>query len=256
MRELRERGRGGEQQVHSSSHSKLTFDGSSRDVLTQVLVERVRKVLSHRSIVGDPRRILTDVDLHRLEGPLVQRMQQGLLSPELLIGFVSGIANGGICLAEFVYDPCIPMELDDSEAIRSGRALPRFLSEREVDPIVQFSDCSNRQKIAGSILKAARQVDCELPVYFLGSAAAGNGLSSDIDIGTSLALMGQHLERYGQLFQSMRGFLAEAKAFGNRNHVGAQFDHMALALGVSVFRYGCAYRFSGQQAFVIEAATE
>jgi hypothetical protein len=253
-RQPQDNGRGEHRSGISDNGIALNFQEVSRGVVPEVLLANVREVLAHRTIVADPKRVIVDEELQCLEAPLVYRMQCGLLSPDRLIGFVSGITNGGMRVADFIHNPCMPMELDDVVAIKDRKALPPYLCEREIDPRAQYAQCLNRQKIVSSIFYATRKFDSDLPVYFLGSAAAGAGIPSDIDIGTSIALMRQNLEGYGQLFQCMRGSIVDARALGNGNHVGVQFDHMALALGVSVSRYGCAYRFSGQQAFIIEAA--
>jgi hypothetical protein len=253
-RQQQDNNRGEHRPVVSDTGMALNTPQGSRVFVPEAILANVREVLAHRTIVADPKRVVADQELQRLEAPLAHRMQSGLLSPDRLIGFVSGITNGGMRLDDFTHNPCMPMEIDDVVAIKDRKALPPFLSEREIDPTAQFADSLNRQKIVSSIFYATRKFDSDLPVYFLGSAAAGAGIPSDIDIGTSIALMRQNLEGYGHLFQCMRGNIVDARALGNGNHVGVQFDHMALALGVSVSRYGCAYRFSGQQAFIIEAA--
>lgn len=218
------------------------------------LYRTVLDAFNHRSIVGSPRAVLSEPERLTLLEPIVARMSAGVLSPEGLFGFVSGVVHGGVPREYFINNPTIPLDLTSLEAVKNGCWLPSYLSERRVEP-QQYPSVLDVQhnRIVDAIQGALRDARVDVPVFFMGSAAAlQSGSPGDLDIGTSVSLRNQHMKAYDDAFMCLRDRMRDRLIIGNKNHVGAVWSHFHLALGVSVLRYDRALRVTASELHVIE----
>ena len=238
---------------HQTEGEEPSFDPIYRAVIDAV---------NHRSIIGSSRAVLSQEERLLLIDPLVHRVRVGVLDPNELLGFVSGVVHGGVPCADLVRDPTMPLDLTSGEGMDVGRWLPPHLRERRMAPERRHDELDTQQtRIVEAIQGALRGANVDLPLFFVGSAAALKaGISADIDIGTSVSLRNAHMPEYDQVFNELRDrmsstrrqALGEAPINGDKNHVGAVWSHFHLALGVSVFRYERSLRVTSSDVYVIE----
>lgn len=231
--------------LHSATSEPARFDPLYRTVLD---------ALNHRSIVEAPRAVLSESERLTLLEPIVTRMSAGVLSPAHLSGFVSGVVHGGVPREYLINNSTIPLDLTSLEAVKDGCWLPSYLSERRVEP-EQYQSLLDVQhkRIVDAIQGAIRDARVDVPVFFLGSAAAlRSECPGDIDIGTSVSLRSQYMKAYDDVFMCLRDRMRDRLIIGNKNHVGAVWSHFHLALGVSVWRYDRALRVTDSELHVVE----
>ena len=223
----------------------------------------VQQALAHRVVREDPRRVVHDKDIPLLARPLVERVLAGVLPREQIISFARGVVNGGVPLSYLNENSARPLTIDTPDLVSGGRWLPSYLTEREVElpSIGNDSEGFNiqHQRILRAIQDTLITVNPEIPVFFLGSAASNDkSIPFDIDIGTSQALRNYFMapiETSYDTFASslMRRMHLGAPILGMKTHVGAVWGEMGLALGISVTRYGKAFRVSASSVFIVEA---
>ncbi len=229
----------------------------------------VAQHLNHRFVVDDRKRSVPLDQLHLLIDPLTTRIQSGLLPPREsnVLTFICGVTNGGLPLDLFIKNPCLDLSLSDSTAIAHGRWLPPHLKEKATrlpdneDGSPEFNN--QHYRIISAIQKALREVNPEIPVFFLGSSASLTArYPNDIDIGTSADLRSQYSNPSDEIYKNdfdklgfvIRKHMREGKPIIARpDHIGAVWEYMPLALGVSVARHGRALRVTPSEVFIIEA---
>ena len=226
-------------------------------------LDDVQQALAHRLVREDPRRVVDDKDIPLLNRPLVERVLAGVLPREQIISFARGVVNGGVPLSYLRENSVEPLTIDNPDLVSGGHWLPSYLTEREVElpSIGNESEDFNiqHQRILRAIQDTLITVNPELPVFFLGSAASTDeSIPFDIDIGTSQALRNYFMapiETSYDTFASslMRRMHSGAPILGMKTHVGAVWGEMGLALGISVTRYGRAFRVSASSVFIVEA---
>lgn len=232
--------------------------GPSFDPIYRAVIDAV----NHRTIAGSSRAVLSQEERLLLIDPLVHRVRVGALDSNELVGFVSGVVHGGVPCADLVRNPTMPLDLTSIEGVEVGRWLPPHLCERRMAPERRHDELDIRQiRIVDAMQGALREARVELPLFFVGSAAALKTTEcADIDIGTSVSLRNAHMAEYDLVFTYLRDrmsstrrqALGEGPINGNKNHVGAVWSHFHLALGVSVFRYERALRVTSSEVYVIE----
>ncbi len=244
---------------NSFLESRQTRDES---VLAQALHD-VEVALSHRLVQEDPQRIVPNEELPLVARILVDRVLAGILPREQILGFARGLVNGGAPLSYLRENSLDPLTIDDPSLFSEGQWLPSFLTERRI----RLPDCEEPtnelniqpQRIVRAIQETLVSVNPHLPIFFLGSAAANDKpCPFDIDIGTSRALRSYFMSpvetSYDTFAQTLiRRMSSGAPILGMKSHVGAVWEDMALALGVSVTRYGRAFRISPSSVFIVEA---
>jgi len=233
-------------------------EGPSFDPIYRAVID----TLKDRTIIGSSRAVLSEDERLLLIEPLVYRVRVGALDPKELLGFVSGIVHGGVPCEDFIRNPTMPLDLTSIEGLKDGLRLPPHLRERRMAPERRDDELDIQQnRIVDAIQGALRDSKVDLPVFFIGSAAAREtGSPFDIDIGTSVSLRNAHMAGYDQVFNEVRARMSatrrqqlrEGPILGNQNHVGAVWSHFHLALGVSVFRYERALRVTSLDVYVIE----
>ncbi len=198
--------------------------------------------------------VLSEPERLALLEPIVARMRAGVLSKQELLGFVVNVAHGGIPSAILHREPTIKLDLTSLEGMDDGRWLPSYLSERRMDGTSRESELDiHQRRIVDAIQGAMRDARVDLPVFFLGSGIARTGkIASDLDIGTSVSLRGQHMRAYDEVFEHLREPMRSPLIMGNKNHVGAVWSHFHLALGISVWRHTRALRVAPTDLYVIE----
>ena len=226
-------------------------------------LDDVQQALAHRLVREDPRRVVDDKDIPLLNRPLVERVLAGVLPREQIISFARGVVNGGVPLSYLRENSVEPLTIDNPDLVSGGHWLPSYLTEREVElpSIGNDSEDFNiqHQRILRAIQDTLITVNPELPVFFLGSAASTDeSIPFDIDIGTSQALRSYFMapiETSYDTFASslIRRMHSGAPILGMKTHVGAVWGEMGLALGISVTRYGRAFRVSASSVFIVEA---
>jgi hypothetical protein len=223
-------------QVQGEEHLNLVFDNALRLLERRAIRERV---LSHD-------------DLELLRQPVLARMHMLLLEPDQLYGFLVFAAQGGIPLRVLQQDPLLPLDENLVASLMPGRWLPPHLTERVINPASDLA--IQQQRILGVMQRCMRQLNIDMPIFFLGSGAAQcSGLASDIDIGTSREVRSMYMGQYDTVATLMRNTLtADPLILGRKGHVGAVFDHMVLGLGVSVAWYGRAFRVTPDEVYAIE----
>jgi len=225
--------------------------------------------LDDRSMRGSSGRVLSDEELPLLIEPLSARIQAGVLerTNSAVLTLACGIVDGGLPLEMFLRDPLIDLSMNDPKRFATSPWLPPHLTERRAilpaheDGSPEF-DCQHYRVIT-AIQKGLRDTNPEIPVFFLGSAASRlNRPVTDIDIGTSVGLRqafgnssAEAPENDFDLFASeVRKNLREGKpVIARPTHVGAVWEYMPLALGVSVLRHERALRITPSEVFIIEA---
>jgi hypothetical protein len=214
---------------------------------------KVTEALSDQKLANDPRTILSPAEIVSLEPALLQRALSDKLAPQGIATFASHVTHGGIPISLFLKNPLISLEINDALRVNKGQWLPSYLRESAVVPEKALD--IQQQRITATIQETLRQHASGLPVFFIGSAAAvpSRTLPSDIDIATSTSLRAAHRAEYDTIFSSLRTRMAaNPLILGNKNHIGAVFSEMTLAIGVSVTRYGRALRVSPDEVFAIE----
>lgn len=120
-------------------------------------------------------------------------------------------------------------------------------------------------RVISAIQRGLCEVNPNIQVFFLGSAASlASKTVNDIDIGTSAELR-RHFtnpsdETYRYDFDKLADVVCknirEGKpVLGWRNHVGAIWEYMPLAIGMSVARHGRAFRVTPFEVFIIESSS-
>jgi len=184
------------------------------------------------------------------------RFEEGALTMAEIPGLLSGLAAGGVPIEDFLTDPLLKADVTSPD-LQEGRWLPAHLKEHAFDPATETLGIQ-QARIIEVLQEIMREQGFTRPVFFLGSAAVESpGLPNDVDIGTSVALRNAHMAEYDAFFAEARRRMVrgDRPILGDKNHVGAVFGHMNLALGVSVRRYGRAYRVAPDTVHVIEART-
>jgi hypothetical protein len=180
-------------------------------------------------------------------------MRAGLLAEESLRSFITFTTHGGLPLETFKKDPLLPLDRNLTSSLVQGEWLPPHLKERVADPATDFG--IQQQRIIDVMQSVMRKQQFSLPLFFLGSSAVpSKELPYDIDIGTSCALRNAHMKAYDDATGEMRSAMASNPLIlGDKNDIGAVFDHMVLSLGVSVARYGRALRVTPDVVYAIES---
>lgn len=232
--------------------------------------------LEDRVMKNDPKRVLSDEQVSQLVEPITTRIRAGLLqeSQSFVITLAHGIACGGLPLKLFVQDPLIDLSTSDVTKINDGRWLLPHLQERKVslpleEPTKENPDphfTSQHHRIISAAQECLKKTNPEMPVFFLGSAAAyPEKIANDLDIGTSSALrplftknnedfkydfdlFSHKLCRKYEEMKRERKFIS-----AHPKHVGAVWEFIPLAVGVSVHRHGRAIRMTASDIFIIEA---
>jgi hypothetical protein len=233
-------------------------EGASFDPVYRAVIDAV----NHRTIIGSSRGVLSQDERLLLIDPVVHRVRVGALGLNELLGFISGVVHGGVPCADLVRNPTMPLDLTSVDGMDVGRWLPPHLCERRMAPERRHEELDIQQnRIVDAIQGGLRDANVDLPLFFMGSAAAPKpGNFADIDIGTSVSLRNAHLAEYDQVFNHVRDrmsstrrqALREVPINGDKNHVGAVWSHFHLALGVSVFRHERALRVTSSDVYVIE----
>lgn len=233
-------------------------DGPSFDPSYRTVID----ALNDRALTGSARAVLSQEERLLLIEPLVYRLRAGALDAKDVPEFVSGVVHGGVPVSDLIRNPVMPLDLTSLVGLKDQRWLPPHLSERRMTSDRRDGELTvQHERIVDAIQRAIRDAAVDLPVFFLGSAAALTVPSAfDIDIGTSLSLRNQHMGDYDRIFQNLRGLMSssrrrelrEGPIIGNQNHVGSVWPHFHLALGVSVSRYERALRCTSSDIFVIE----
>jgi hypothetical protein len=225
--------------------------------------------LEDRSMRASPGRVLSDAQLPLLVEPLTTRIRAGALDQtnSAVLTLACGIVDGGLPLELFLRDPLIDLSMADRRRFATNSWLPPHLRERAtVLPDTEGGspefDCQHFRIIA-AIQKGLRDTNPEIPVFFLGSAASLRQKPvTDIDIGTSNALRQSFANPSDEIFRNdfdrfssevRKNFREGKPVIGRPTHVGAIWEYMPLALGISVLRYERALRITPSEVFVIES---
>lgn len=229
----------------------------------------VAQQLEDRSLRSSPIRAISDDQLPLLVTPLTTRIQAGVLAQthSALITLACGITDGGLPLEVFIKDPLIDLSMNDRTRFATSTWLPVHLQERSTvlpgseDSSEEF-DCQHH-RIITAIQKSLRETNPQIPVFFLGSAASlHTRVANDIDIGTSNGLRRSfsnpgddvYKNDYDRFASELRKNLSQGKpVIARPTHVGAVWEYMPLALGISVHRHQRALRVTPSEVFVIEA---
>lgn len=207
--------------------------------------------LANGLLTSIKRKLLSDSDILQFREPLLIRMRAGLLSEESLQSFITHAAQGGLSLKAFRENPLLPLDQKLTSSLVPGEWLPPYLKERVAAP-ADFG--IQQQRIIDAMQGIMKAQSFSLPLFFLGSSAVPrDNIASDIDIGTSCALRNENMKAFDTATEAMRRAMASNPLIlGNKNHIGAVFDQMVLALGVSVARYGRALRVTPDIVYAIE----
>ena len=200
--------------------------------------------------------------------PLTARIQAGMLerTESAVLTLACGIADGGLPLELFMRNPLIDLSMADRRRFTTDAWLPPHLCERvTVLPDTEEGspdfDCQHF-RIITAIQKGLRDTNPEIPVFFLGSAASLlKRPVTDIDIGTSNALRQSFANPSDEAFRNdfdrlafeiRKNFREGKPVIARPTHVGAVWEYMPLALGISVLRHERAFRITPSQVYIIE----
>ncbi len=275
--------------ISSASYSKSETQ-QLRDISCSeraVISELVERALNHPSVADNPVRVVSLDHVGRLVLPLTQRILSGVLcgpdgewpNVERVRQFAQSVLMGGIPLDFFIEYPCIPLSLNVPPADHETCWLPPYLREikrslptREgyLTPNSEFDVAQYRIiSLIQKCLKATEPHPPVAPVLFLGSAAKIREVKcfpGDIDVGTSHELFLQCNDPNVPMQNSFYNFAHimrreiaerrekrwESQIAYSPKHIGATWGEVLLALGVSVHRYGRAFRVTPSEVFSIE----